>query len=76
MGENFFMKVIKEMISKRLDENQSPEYGGFHNGFSTMIDHILTIEKAKEYRIELHCFVVFRKAFDMTEHKKIRKDNM
>lgn len=69
------MKVLKERISKQLDENQSPEQAGFRSGFSTT-EHILTmnqiIEKAREYKIEIHCiFVDFRKAFDSIKHDKI-----
>lgn len=70
-----FMKILKNRVYKQLDLNQPEEQAGFRKKYST-IDHIHTlnqvIEKAREYRIELHMlFVDYRKAFDSIKHVKI-----
>ena len=68
-----FMKVLKNRIYNKLDENQPQEQAVFRRGFSTT-DYLHTInqliEEANEYQIETHSiFVDFRKPFDSIDHE-------
>ncbi len=67
------LKIIKDRISKVLDNKQPKEQAGFRQGFST-IDHIFTmnqiLEETKEYNMECNLvFIDMNKAFDSIYHK-------
>ena len=70
-----FMKIIKNRISRALDENQPPEQAAYRRGFSTT-DHLHAtgqiLEKTNEYQQPLFmAFVDYEKAFDSIKHASV-----
>lgn len=70
-----FMKIIKNRLSKILDESQPPEQAAYRKGYSTT-DHLHAtaqiLEKTIEYQQPLFmAFVDYEKAFDSIKHASV-----
>lgn len=75
MSKIFTTLLIKNRISRRLDENQGREQAGLRKYFST-VDQIFTlnhlIEKANEYNFEINLMLIdFKNAFDSINHEHL-----